>query len=237
MLRMLSALLAMLALAASMPGCAVMERVQPEPPGEDPYGTATYYNGYLGLSVTVPDGWNEEEVNARNLTGNPEDSRDLSSLDMYDYGDGGYAIELMSIQNAGDSTLDDHAELMLYADYYPQTDEDEYLGWMPDFIEEQTDGEYTYVLEDVGERSVNGRLYTRFLAKVSFWNDTEPYYEEYYITMVNGMFFVAYINYWSGSEQSKAAAYDALENAFSLGSDYGSGRGYGEGLRNPAQQV
>lgn len=231
MVRVLSVFLASLALAASIPGCtAVLPPSWPQEPPEQPYGT-TYYNGYLGLAVTVPNGWYEEEINTYNLTENPLESADLFSLDMYDYGDGGYAIELITLQNDPDSSADSHAELMLYADYYPGIDEEEYLGWVSDYITDKTDGDYFYELEDISGQTINGRRYTRFLAKVSFSDGTTPYYEEYYMSTVNDTFFIAYINYWSDNRQSKSAAYSALEAAFSLGDAYSAE------AHNPVQSV
>lgn len=232
MVRIFSVFLASLALAASITGCsALLPSSREQEPSEQPYDGATYYNGYLGLAVTVPDGWYEEEINAYNLTKNPRDSADLYSLDLYDYGDGGYAIDLISMQNDTDSSADAHAELMLYADYYPGTDEEEYLGWISDYILDKADEEYYYEIEDIGGKTINGRRYTRFLAKVSFSDGSTPYYEEYYVSTVNGAFFVAYINYWSDSRRSKAAAYSALESVFSLEDTYGAE------ANNPIQSV
>lgn len=230
MVRRLCVFLVLVTLAASVSGCsALLPRHLPYKQPEQPADGATYYNNYLGLAVTVPYGWYEEEINNLNLTKNPQDGGDLFSLDLYDYGDGGYSIELITIQNNVNSKADEHAELMLFADYYPGASENEYLEWMAEYIEDKTDGEYYYELEDIDTKTVNGRQYTRFVAKVTFADDTVPYYEEYYVSPVNETFFVAYINYWSDSLLSKSAAYYALENAFTLNGAHGAS--------NPIQSI
>lgn len=176
--------------------------------------TEVMYNGYLGLKVTIPAGSYKAYQNDVNLTKRPEESELRSSLDLYDYEDGGYLIELVDIENEPDSSYDDHAMLSLYADYYPDVYFDEYLEMFAHYVD-RSDDYSTYELIEQTPQDINDKTYERFLVYVS-GEDSAPYYEEHYVTQANGCFFVAYINYWSDNEKSKSDAYEILNKCFTL---------------------
>lgn len=174
----------------------------------------TYYNGYMGLAVKIPAGWSSDARNEQNLTSTPDDSMQFSALDLYDYEDGGFELGLISMQNGQDSTADDHAYLRLSAEYYPEYSQEEYLDLLYAYIEYYSDEEYTYTVIDESRQMINKQAFTRFLVEVEHYPDL--YYEEYYVVPVKDMFFIAYINYWPDSKESKMDAYSALSDCFVL---------------------
>jgi len=177
------------------------------------------YNGFLGLTVTVPLGWQTEYKNNVNLTSSPEESGSLSSLDLSGNSDGSvFEIRLISMQNVPDSSRSDHVEIMLYADYAPDYSEDDYLASLERFILEQSDMEYLYHIVTIAATEISGHRFTRFLVKVTpfYMQGEDFYYEEYYVAPVGSSYFVAYTNYWSRNEGYMDHVTETLSSCFAL---------------------
>ncbi|MDR2933414.1 MAG: hypothetical protein LBV27_09955, partial [Oscillospiraceae bacterium] len=165
------------------------------------------YNGYTGLEVMIPEGYYVVEFNDVNLTQAPGESADIDFMDWYAYGDGGYGYDLTGIQNMPGSEYNDHSMLYLTFERYPDVDYDMYLDIFTEYALE--DGEY-YQFRHMGNETVRlqDRTYTKLLFEARDMEDYSNYYlEEYYITPAgeegDGLYFIAYINYWPDSGKSK----------------------------------
>ena len=173
----------------------------PMPGGPDSRGQGTvYYNVCLGLSMQVMQQDYIVEINASNLGTDRNTCRTLNDFDWDNAGDG-YQATLLIISTSDDSTLPEHAGMWLFAEYYPDWTHEEYIEEFGYWLDEDTDvSEYT--LEGVDTTTINGREYTRFLARVDSMEGYDTYYEEYYVTPVSECYLIAEVDYWPDNRRS-----------------------------------
>ena len=77
-----------------------------------------FSNGYLGITVEVPDGWTISERNVSNMTVYPEDSARLEVLEKNYFDDGNYYMDLIEFSNSENQYDEIYVQIHLLADNY-----------------------------------------------------------------------------------------------------------------------
>ena len=184
----------------------------------------TYYNGYLGLTVTVPSGWYMSGRNEINLTADPADSRDFDRLDISAYDGGGGFLDLLTVESKLVSTNDDHAEFSIYAEDYVSVFPTlaEYIEVCSEYYAGDLGGNSFSTLVGVEDVFVNGVAYTRMMFSIENPGNNAPYIEEHYVTQIGRLYMTIYINYWSDSEKSKRSVLDILNHNVTVDASSGA---------------
>jgi hypothetical protein len=172
-------------------------------------GLSTYYNGYLGLTVNIPEecytdeDWYMERRAPAALTGSPEDSM---SRELFDWEDneeeGGYFLSLMDIDYYTADAGYGFYSLML--DYFPEMTEEEYFAFTEAFLEED-DGSTIYTVTGSDLVTLNGAEARHYTIALHDLEDAELAYTlEYFITPVRGIYVLQVLTYPPDSIEAMA---------------------------------
>lgn len=120
----------------------------------------TYYNDYLGLTMTLPAGYWVYEVNSENLSTAQglTSKRDLLALNQFD---GGEALTFINYANLKDDSRQSHLDYYLIAERYDDytTFDDFYEMNLDYYLEPTEDAEYELVEErKIEANGVEGTL-------------------------------------------------------------------------------
>ena len=167
-----------------------------------------YYNDYLGLSITVPPGW---QINA--ISDNLSDKQGQTAIPhLISYATGGGRLELIDIQNTAESTLPEHSRFYAYAEVFPeQVEVEQYMDLLAAFLQ-KADASHSYTLEKRQELSLARHNAHHICLRVDTAGQEISYNEEYFIVPLRTDFVVFYINYWPQNAASLAAALSVLDN-------------------------
>lgn len=213
MLRKIISTLVLGAMLLTGAGCTVLPQPTPK----------VYHNGYLGLAVTPPRGWQISDLNQRNITGTPEESAALEDLELYDYGDDTAYLELLSFQNKRDSFSNSYIYLDFSAEkvyqQYPILEQyvDHIIAYNTGQSNDDNDMDYNGTLiRNVDGLVLGGMAFTQLTIQVNSGDDEPPYMEEYYICQVGELYLTIYASYWSDNTAGEAAVQSVLSSCFTL---------------------
>ena len=223
--RKMTAVLLAVALLLACAGCSKEEQSSeggqgsssektPVAPAQKETEDTVYYNSFLGLTVTAPDGFYVTSLNEANLSQEPDQTTDPNNLEWYDYGDGGFGLDLITIWNKRSDTHDDHAEMDVYAEDYADLSGgfDAYWEDFLHYTSYSEESEYYCVSGDTGTAQLHGRSYRTLTRVIGNEHNDVDYAEEYYVTQLGDIYVVIYVNYWMDSAQSKTDAYFLREH-------------------------
>ena len=163
----------------------------------------TYYNGFLGFSYTIPNGWWIYERNDINFTDSAEGSATEALLDI-NYGDTYNFIDLITFANMQYSSKDNHLGLYVSAEKVEGAETME--AYMDDYVEYMLEplGSDTYELTGQDTAEIQGRHF-----EVRYYDVDQsgrPYcIATYTCAASNGYFLSLEANYWPENK-------NALEN-------------------------
>lgn len=178
----------------------------------------SYHNGYLGLSLTVPQGWWTYHIDADNFTDTPSKSTDKKSLHFYE--ENGYKyLDLASFANLQYSSELLHIGFEVDAEWYEDISTlSEYMEIFETDMLENHDAMYT--LEESGLMQINGTLFEKRLYLSQSSNNTthDPFC---ILTLTaetaNGFFLTFWCTYWEENTQAQ----DTIEQALTQGLIFG----------------
>ncbi len=149
-----------------------------------------YYNDYLGLNITIPEGW-QINMLSDNLSSEPTGQT-------YQPG----RLELLDISNNQPEHSLDHIRFYAYAEIFPeQVDINSYI----DIFRQYLSGENCQIIkeEDISLLRKDAR---RLITNIELSEQDLYYHEEYYILAIKEAVLVFYLNYWPDKE---GAAFEA----------------------------
>ncbi|MDL2273497.1 hypothetical protein LJC34_03005 [Oscillospiraceae bacterium OttesenSCG-928-G22] len=173
----------------------------------------TYYNGFLGLSVEVPEDWRIEDIDDTTMTATADESKDIDAFNSTDFGDGGYGISLIDIWSRDESSDDDHVGLWLFVEDYRELEmeEEEYYNYFDESYGGESQNGFLSTLESREKVTVGGQQYVCFNYKVTHADNKSAYYSDYYVRPINGVYFVMNVTYWEDSAVGIKDAERAVE--------------------------
>ncbi|MDL2287836.1 hypothetical protein LJC32_00450 [Oscillospiraceae bacterium OttesenSCG-928-F05] len=174
-----------------------------------------YYNDYLGIILTVPDGWTLRGM--ENLSETPGELKFLGDMVGETYADGASGYPVADLWSRAKDTDPAHAQMTVFCDVMPEgttaeaycdTLKTAYVGSFPD----SSGGHFTSTYTAGRQVSLSGKTFTQLTFQTVFAEGDVGVTEEYYVSEVYpGQFLVLHVNYWTDEEASYNAAMYALE--------------------------
>lgn len=198
-------------LLAAITGCIPLRRPERARVPE------AYHNGYLGLTVTVPENWTVEHRNTANMTDEAVESSRWDSLEREDYGDGAAYIDLIELNNEAAAKDRNQIRMHLFAEDYLQWYDtvDEYVDASIEAYTGPIDSDFESVFRERDQRRINGKVFDRLLYE-AVQTDGPSYYMEYNICHVGDLYLTVYADYWENLDGGQQQAASYLEAAVAL---------------------
>lgn len=165
-----------------------------------------YYNGAAGLTVTVPEGWYQNNINEKNLTATPEQSMDLDEMDSFDLKDDGFSYFLLNISSQESDKNEENVQVTLQLDKYEDKSFDEYTDYIENLYNAGTDG-YTYALQEREKVKINDEKYVKLSYTVTHEKNSNPYFEEHYLKDLGDLYLDMCISYYDNTKSENDARF------------------------------
>jgi len=178
--------------------------------------TVTFYNGYLGISLTVPAGWWLYSIDEDNFNDSAIYTASPSLLDIY-YGEDGiysdpyYYIYLANIGNLQYSSKSNHIGVEIYAEMIEGVETlDDYVAEYINYVLETYDSP-PYTLLDTEQTILHGRVFQQS----SFNADQEgrPFLASIMTCEVNDGYYLTFeCSYWPENKSALESIRQFLED-------------------------
>lgn len=170
----------------------------------------TLYNGYLGVSYTIPGGWWIYEVNYDNFDESAGATTDPGTLDII-YGDSNSYISMASFGSLQYSERDNHIGIDISADLVEGAETiDDYMADYIDFILEPYDG-ITYELLEESDATLQGKDFYQCIFLVN--QEERPYNVLTMTCEVNDGYFLTLTgNYWPENKKAVENIIQYMDN-------------------------
>ncbi len=145
-----------------------------------------YHNDYLGLSITIPEGWHINML-SDNLSSEPI---------AQEYQPG--RLELLDINNNQPEHNLSHCRFYAYAEIFPeQIDINNYI----DIFRQYLTGENSQIIKEEEIPLLRQNAH-RLIVNIELTEQDLHYHEEYYILPIKDAVLVFYLNYWPNQEDA-----------------------------------
>lgn len=180
----------------------------------------TYYNGYYGVEIYVPQGWWVRQDAIVNLAENGRTQWTRSQFAAEEYESGNAYIPLIRMSNEKNTSHDDNAVFEAYVEEYAGfSSVEEFADVSAQALSESSNG-YDYQVIDRDRVSLQGIEFEMFTQEVS-QDNSMPYRCEYYIREIQeDTYLTIYVDYWPDSEKSVEDARWALQECFRIVQEY-----------------
>lgn len=187
-------------LAAVVGGCSAVPTEN-----NDEEDSNEYYNGYLDLKVTVPDGWQVTGRNSSAMTVYQGDSMKINTMTKNSYGDGNFYLDLIEMSNMEDPADDNYIRIHLFAENYRLTfpSLSEYISASKNAYAGVQDGDYYSALQTTRTERLGQRTYHRLRYLATGQGEQPSYCQEYNICEAGEIYPTVYAQYWDSNEESK----------------------------------
>lgn len=180
----------------------------------------TYYNGYYGVEIHVPQGWWVRQDAIANLAEKRADTMDRSQFATEEYESGNVYIPLIRMSNEKNTAHDDNTVFQAYVEEYTGfSSVEEFADVSAQVLSEPSDG-YDYEVIERGQVFLQGLEFEMFMQEVT-QDGSVPYRCEYYICEIqDDTYLTIYVDYWPDSEKSVDDARRALQECFRIAQEY-----------------
>lgn len=172
-----------------------------------------YYNGFLGISYSIPGNWWLYGVNEDNTSESSGDITSDTSMALNYFQFGSYDIqyvELLSFGNVKQSTNDNHLGFEVSAEYVDGVDSTAaFMQYFEEYMLEPAEGT-EYALTGSDRISINGK----FFELRDYLADREGDDDYKIITLTcpvkEGYFLNIYVDYWPNNTKAQPAILDSV---------------------------
>ncbi|MBC8544705.1 hypothetical protein [Bianquea renquensis] len=181
---------------------------------------ATYYNGYYGVEIYVPQGWWVRQDAIVNLAEDRADTMERSQFVAEEYESGNAYIPLIRMSNEKNTAHDDNTVFQAYVEEYTGfSSVEEFADASAQVLSQSSDG-YEYEVIERDRVFLQGLEFEMFTQEVT-QDESVPYRCEYYIREIQeDTYLTIYVDYWPDSEKSVEDARRALQECFRIVQEY-----------------